>query len=287
MNTTLSRRCVLITLSISMPSKAKKDREVTDRTLNAENAQKDAGRWVANLYPPQAFEMVQRCATKIREIVARNTLPWRDDGSRILPCASMLSIAEVLGEEKSKFFDHAQESASHFDEWLRIAQEVRGHMFKRSDYPDDSDEFLRGFAVTIDYLPLPDASHVVMDMAEDEIIMVRESTDKAIRAAGDRAAQDLKDRLAAPLRAMVDTLKVPDKIFRDSLVQNVSEIVKLFPALNITLDPVLSDVASDMHDLVKSTSAQQLRTNRTARQDAVERAERILAKVVEPVVMQQ
>jgi hypothetical protein len=67
-------------------------------------------------------------------------------------------------------------------------------------------------------------------------------------------------------------------IFRDSLVENVRELVAVLPSLNITGDPTLAAVAARMEALCRD-DADELRDNAAARASVAAEADAILADV--------
>ena len=56
--------------------------------------------------------------------------------------------------------------------------------------------------------------------------------------------RDPWERLKTVVEAMAKALSIPDKIFRDSLIGNVENLLDLMPDLNVTGDPTLEAMCS-------------------------------------------
>jgi hypothetical protein len=132
--------------------------------------------------------------------------------------------------------------------------------------------------VTVKFLPMPDTSHIVLEMAENEVAIIKESVAQQVKDAVSEARADLLRRMTEPVKAMVERLSAPDAIFRDSLVENVQEIARLIPQLNLTEDPALHELGKEIESLGQ-TFPQTLRASKRARLDTASKAQAILAKL--------
>jgi hypothetical protein len=65
--------------------------------------------------------------------------------------------------------------------------------------------------------------------------------------------------------------------FRDSLVDNVRDLVDLLPRLNVTADPVLDNTAQKMRDMLCAYDAQLLREDTNLRHTVAKSADEILS----------
>ena len=81
----LNKKAILVTLSLSSFSPRKTDKRVTSQVLNQHSAASDAGKFVKNLLPDEAIEPIKKLDGEIRQFHYNNTVPWCDDGLRLLP----------------------------------------------------------------------------------------------------------------------------------------------------------------------------------------------------------
>jgi len=92
----LCSRAMLCSLSISMRSARKHDREASDEIAQRHGAQPDAGRYHKVLLPKAALAEVQRIVNEARQEHYFMTLPWDDNGYRALPAAAYMDHTEKM-----------------------------------------------------------------------------------------------------------------------------------------------------------------------------------------------
>ena len=67
--------------------------------------------------------------------------------------------------------------------------------------------------------------------------------------------------------------------FRDSLVENVREIVRLAPALNLMDDPRIAELCADIERTLAVHDPDQLRSSAALRESVAEEADAILRRM--------
>jgi hypothetical protein len=276
----LQKNCLLVTMTARLPGKSKKDRDITAKVLAEENASPDAGRFVKTLYPSQALEKAEQAANAARTYLYSRTLPWQDNGTRLLPAALMLELQTTLNKYGAQFTQAADESANNYDAWLSAAQQRHAGMYRREDYPADRQEFRALFGLRVQFTPLPDAANILLDLAQAEIDAIRQGTAQAIKDAADQARAEVLRRLAEPAAAALERLSQPRAIFRDSLIDNMREAAALAPALNVTKDPLLDGLADELKQVAQHRP-DTIRTAPSIRSATAARAARLLEKIKE------
>jgi hypothetical protein len=88
--------------------------------------------------------------------------------------------------------------------------------------------------------------------------------------------EDCWTRLHGVVSSMAERLSDPEKIFRDSLVENVVELVDLLPRLNLTGDSRLEDMRQVVAKKLTRHDPQTLRENQHVRKETAKAAEDIL-----------
>jgi hypothetical protein len=91
------------------------------------------------------------------------------------------------------------------------------------------------------------------------------------------ATQDIWDRITKIVGHMARKLSDPEGIFRNSLVENVKDLIELLPKLNFTGDPAVSDVIDEMRTLVVDPDT--LRTDSQVRSQVAKEAQQILDRL--------
>jgi hypothetical protein len=285
----LSSRAMLARLKICTWSATKLDRKVTDKVNTEHHAAHDAGRYNKRLLSKSATAVLTRVCSEARAAHYARTLPWQDDGVRILSAAAYMEYAEKMAGLRSQFDAAADSFAIGYAEFVIDERARLNGMFNADDYPPA--EIIRNrftFDVKIDVMP--DASDFRVDLGEAQAAEIRADIEARTKQALADAMRDVWERVAESVGHMADRLKnyrpaetKGDKsqgIFRDSLVENIRDLVAVLPGLNVTGDPRLAAVADRLPALCRDDAAT-LRDDATARASVAAEADAILKDVSE------
>lgn len=275
----ITEKAVLVKLSIGMPGNTRKDRGITDEVKRNHSLGDKSGRWLKQLYPTEAFEPLVSLSGEARSFHYKNSLPWADEGYRILPTAHHFDYTAKM---KSFRRDYEGLADTHFlgklTEWETQARVMHNGTFNESDYLP-ADKLRTKFGFSLDVSPIPSGGDFRVTLNQDDMEAMRSDVDSRVQAAVQSANRDLWNRLMEPIGAMVERLKQPDATFRDSLVGNIQEIVELVPKLNITGDAALAAFATQTADDLASLQPQALRDSKSQRRIAADKAQSLLEKM--------
>ncbi len=271
---------MLANLSISMFSPRKTDKKVTKEVIDQNSAGEKAGKFVKALLPEEALESLKKLQSEARQYHYENSLAWTDEGARILPSTHYMEYVDKMRGFSRRFEDEVDKFMASYDDFVERARIQLNRMFDAGDYPDWLGQ--RVF-ICSDFLPFPDGSDFRLDIADEELAHLRQQTDQRVQEASDAARRDLWLRLLTPLKAMAERLNLPESadgkgpVFRDTLVGNISDIVKLIPALNVTGDADLEKIRCLVQDQLTKHTPETLRKSRSARRETAAAANAILA----------
>ncbi len=280
MNTSVTERAMLVSLSVSRWTGRKFDKRVTNE-VNTRYGATDGGRFNKILMVQDALTAINKIVNEARTFNYNNTQPYSDEGWRILPAANFAKHASKLREYHGAF-DAAVDTLT--DGWasFKAAEKQRlNGLYVDSDYPRD---IRREYGWKSSIRPLPSAGHLIVDIADEALAEAREELNASLRAALYAGHKDLYARLAEAIGHMADTLsesradgKPP--IFRDTLVENVRELCALLPALDILGDPKLQAIRRTAEEKLLVISADTLRTDERAREQVARDAAAILQTI--------
>ena len=126
-------------------------------------------------------------------------------------------------------------------------------MFKIEDYPSKI-EIESKFDYRITFMPVPDTDFRVQ-LSDAEVERLKESVGLEITNRINEAVKDTWTRIKDQLQRMKERLSDKDAIFRDSLFENLSDLLSLLPKLNVTNDANIAQVCNDMKALIASPEA--------------------------------
>lgn len=271
----LTQKAMLCRLSISQWSARKLDRQATEKVKQDFNTSTDAGRYNKALIATNALKAVQQAAGEARTFHYANTLPWQDDGARILPAKNYLEYTAGMRKLEATFNKTVSDFITEYPNLVEDAKKRLNGLFNPADYPKD----ITGkysFAVQID--PMPTAIDFRVDLASEEVDMIRRDIERRTEAATEEATKDLWTRLHTAVSAMVERLSTPDAIFRDSLIGNMSDLVEILPRLNLTDDPELDRMTKEIEQKL-ITDPEELRRDKQTRAAVANDAAAIMASM--------
>ena len=273
------KQCMIVNLFISNWTGYRLDKEMTRKVTEDAVADSDAARVNKHLVPKESFKEVVSASGALRTHFYDKTLPWSDNGDRLL---TRLSYMDFMAEH-SRLFDDWK-SAVH--DFLTVkypsardqAAFRMGAMFKASDYPSPG-ELQYKFGVKLDISPVATANDFRVEMDQVTTDAIRAEIEQAMQDKVAGAMRDLWDRLSVTVNHFAATMDQEDKIFRDSTVKNLEDIVESLPALNFLNDPRLTEIGNDLKAAIIGYSPKELRKDAQVRQNAAREAQNIAAKM--------
>jgi hypothetical protein len=274
----LPQRALLATLTIHEWRAHRRDREITTAIAKDHGARPGAGCYTKTLVPRQFLACIAKARTAARATHHRLTLPWYDDGVRILPVELHLTYTDRLRAHRQRFLEAVAAFLAAYEEAKAAARTTLGALYRETDYPASA-ALSGAFAMELRLQPFPAAQDWRVDLPATTLERLRQDLQTDLEGAHRLALADLHQRLAAVVARLADTLAEPDKIFRDSLVGNIRQLCRLLPALNLTRDPELAQLTATVERRLASLDPQTLRHNPESRDAAAHEAERILGTI--------
>lgn len=276
----LHTKAMLVSLTVRQWSARKLDRQATNDIHSANGADSTAGRYNKLLVDKSAIQRVAKIAGKIRTEHYKLTLPWADDGARILP-ANMFAEYTAVMRKLSAEFNNAADTFTNEYELLRDERKYSlGNLWRETDYPS-SDSIRAKFATSFHVLPLPDASDFRVDISNDEISQIKSDIEQTVANSMQGACQDIWQRLLDTVSHMANKLNNSEAIFRDSLIGNLQDLVNLIPKLNFTGDKQITAMVEKIKVMLLTDKIKPdtLRKDPHLRQTTAETASKIASEM--------
>ncbi len=248
----LSSRAMLCSLSISMWSARKHDPDASQEIAQRHGAQADAGRYHKVLLPKAALAEIQKVVSDARQEHYFMTLPWDDNGYRVLPAAAYMDHTEKMRELSNRFTPAVEALAREFGKLVEEAKVRLGGLFRSEDYPSP-DELCSKFSFETKVMPLPDAGDFRVTLGDEEKERIKRQITTAVEASLQVASRDLWQRLYEAVSHLAERLSAykvtgvgVEHPFRDTVVTNLVRLVDVLPKLNVTGDPELERLAAQV-----------------------------------------
>lgn len=283
----LEERTMLVKLSITQWNPYKTDREVSLEVNERKNARLDAGKFRKRLMAKDAMKTIQQLATSARSTHNAMTLPWNDDGTRIIITDKYQAYAKEMRTYRIKMQQAVEDFLGDYEKHVAEAKAELGDLFKDEDYPS-IDEIKSKFRLDVEPSNVPVASDFRAKVSNADVQAIMKDIEKRTEARLKEAMKDVWARIANVTERMAKKLeeyqprvgiKDAEGIFRDSLVTNIRDLVDVLPSLNITDDEKLTAIHKEMVEHLCKFDADELREDERARRKTQRKAKAIYDKV--------
>jgi len=143
-----------------------------------------------------------------------------------------------------------------------------GSLFSRDDYPT-VETLASKFAFRMNYMPLPDVGDFRVDVGNEALLEIKQKYEDFYSKQYNTAMNDVWTRLHKALTNMSERLdyssKEDKKVFRDTLVGNVNDMIELLRVCNVTKSIQMSDMANKLEYAMSGVTADALREDDTFR----------------------
>lgn len=268
----LSHKLLLVDLSISMFGARKLDKVITREIAQLHKVDEKAGRYNRYLFPtdPPAYLAIGKAATKASTTHKKLTVPWNDDGCRVLASRAYMDYTTAMASEQANFDAVVRAFEPEYPAIVAESLQCLNGMATPKDYPTQN-EIRSRFGMAVKFLPFPTSEDIRVDLPAFEVEAIKANVEVATRAALANSILDPIKRLYDAVKRMANTLSSPDAVFRDSLVSNLEEVRALLPMLNVTEDANLTALFAQSDPLV-THEPDTLRHNPAMRQSIAEKA---------------
>lgn len=276
---------MLVELSISCWTARKLDKRVSQEVDTTNGARARAGNYNKNLLAgTQKLDNIVKFAANARAWHNMNTLPWSDNGLRLLPVENFLPYKERLGELEQEYNALVQDFLVSYPDLVDAAAFQLNNLFDRSEYPSTEDVAGK-FRFRYIFSPVPTAGDWRVNIgqqARDELEsqcnnVIQERVQGAMKEAWSRLHECLS-HVSERLEDTSDGADTKRKVFRDSLVENAHELINMLKVLNVTKDPELERARVLMSQTFNGLEAKDLRDDADTRRGVKAEVDSILSK---------
>jgi hypothetical protein len=276
----ITDRAMLAVVHISVWPAMKHDRKVSRDVAHQHGAQETAGRYNKHLLRgAEKLDGLRTLAGQIRDYFYERTLPWSDEGFRLLPGHFFFELTNQMREFERVFWLSVEEFLEVYPTYVERDQPELHGLWQKEDYLS-VEKLRKKFALKFDVAPFPTGDDFRVTLSEEEHARVARQIDENARQSLNRGTLDLWRRLREVVTHMVDKLNEPESRFHASLVTNVFDLVDdLLPRLNVNQDEDLNRFAAEIKDRLCAFSARELKKDETLRVATAADAAQILSQM--------
>jgi len=277
----VARAAMLVDLHISVYSGRKQDKSTQSEVTTAHgSASKKAASVYKNLFAEcKELDALTKFQARVRAEHYRLTLPWNDQGARLLPTAALIEYQQTMNRCRNEFDRLVDAFLDKYDTLVASAAFQLGTLFDRSEYLSRAQVSLR-FRMESSFTPLPVAGDFRLDIEHEvqQDLIRKYSVHMQDKLA--QANRDAWDRLHAALLRLSDRLVIEEdgkgRKFHDTMVTGALDLCDLLRALNITNDPALTQASRKVEELLSGVTPKELRDEHSTRVQTKQRVDAIL-----------
>ena len=271
----LSERAMLASLNIRRWSPALTDKKITHEVATSHAvSEKRAGKYRKNAIDVKApsFQAVVSAASELRNQHYFYTLPWSQDGARILPSAVFEKYSDEMRKLRLTFDKSVQGFVDDYPRLMLVAKRELNGMYNQADYPTN---IAAKFGVDIAFMPMPDSQDFRASLSESAVSEIKKGIEAELQKTTQLAMHEPYERLYTHISRMVERLSDKEAIFRDTLVTGLADLCAILPGLNLMGDPQLDDLRKRAESLIANVDPQDLRDVPAVRRDVARKAAEI------------
>lgn len=268
-------KSMLIELTISRWTATKHDKTVSAEVEMA-HAAKDAGRYNKRLIDKSHLAEIDTLAGQIRKYHYSRTLPWSDKGQRLLPSKLFMEYRQDINDLKATFEKAKTAFLKLYPQLVTDARLRLGTMYQPDDYPP-VDRLQDAFGIDLVITPVPDAGDFRVEVDAETQAEIRQQITDSVNARQAKAVKDCYTRAREVLQRIAEQCSKENGRIHDSLMENAQDLVSVLSGLNITEDPAITQMESDIKQLIVPPDS--IRDNPLTRKRLADGAADILAKM--------
>jgi len=226
---------------------------------------------------------IVKFSAKVRAAHNESTLPWTDNGVRLLPSSSFIDYKSMMSTLETEWEGFVNGFLENYVDLKTEAAYNLGASYDALDYPDVK-EVQSKFAFKLVFSPVPTSGDFRIDVGEKAKAELQQQYEADAKEKTSKAMQTAWDRLHKNLENMSSKLADKNtngdkKVFRDSLLDNAVSLVNSLKHLNINNDPKLEEARKELElTLTDVHDAQDLRDFRDTRLEVKKGVDEILSK---------
>jgi len=275
----VSSAAKIVSLSRSVPDLVKNDPEAARALARLKRANPKAVRARKCLIISEPHARLREFSRDIYQYHIKTTVPWGDLGARLLPNANLIDYQNQMETYDNEFGAMKQKFLDDYPRAAAAAQMELGELYDESLFPTVAELAPKiKFRVDYDYIADPDNFYVqIGDQAE---AVVKQQYTEVLESRMGAVSDYIFKKLREPLTNLVARIDYDDTDkpsgFRDTIVDNVAEIVELMGKCNFNNDPKIERLKISLRNALTGVTPDGLRASVTLRDQTKQNVQQII-----------
>lgn len=239
-------KTMLVKLEKHQLSTSITDKAVSAEVRNRKGVSKSSGSWKKKLFAT-GYEDVRKTLNEVNKYHKTITVPYDDDGFAMLKASLYEEYKDRMDAFAIQLDGAVDEFIVNMDTIIESDRGALGDTFDASDYPSEAD-VRESISVSYKFQSLPNLEGVVINSYSMKELI--EQNEERLKAVMESAASKPVELIVDLVEKIKSTLGDPDKIFRNTLVGNLTEALEGAENLNLTGSSDVSDAIAEAKKLL-------------------------------------
>jgi len=271
----LSKRAVLVSLEINHWSGRCVDKKVSDEVLTSNNADSDSGSFSKRLIAKEYLSEISKINNEARKYFKENTMAWESGKRRLLPSKKITEFTDFMRNLEDKHAEACQVFVDNYNTYMNDAQAFLNGLYNPADYPPQ-DEIAEKFGLKYEFTNIDSPNDFRCEVSEEVKNEIQERMKASLEKKFNGSMQNLYKKIYELLRKFGDRLSNEDAQFKKGLFENIEDLVRILPNMNIMDDPKLAEITERIQNDICRFDVEQLRHDKVARKEAVQASQSII-----------
>jgi hypothetical protein len=213
------------------------------------------------------FQAVTGIRSRLVHLWKAMSLPYPEPGVRLIRQHEVQLFTVQATTLKAELEEAVSRLDEHFAELKEAARERLGSLYSDADYPQSLQGLFRAEWDFPSVEPPDYLRELSPELFRQEQSRVAARFEEAVRLAEDAFINELGSLVSHLTERLSGTEDGKPKVFRDSVVENLTEFFQRFRALNIGSSEQLDDLVEQAQQITRGVEPRQLRENADLRQE--------------------
>lgn len=279
MASTVRSKTMLVSLSISRWGNRKQDKTAAAKIAKQSNVAPGRINASKKLVDPALLKPINIIYTLATQYHYASTLPWQNQGVRIIPTRKFLEWSTEMKGLKADFERAVFTFTETYDKKIKEAEESLGDLFNRDDYPT-TERLKDKYSFSTSMSQVPASADFRVDLPQEAIDEIRAKMEVDQLNAHDIAKKELWGRIDATVSDLYQILINEDaRVHNTTVNTKITSLLEQLTDLNYDDDPKIRDMHTLISAKLKGLSRDQIKESKTYRDQATKNAEDIFERM--------
>ena len=275
----IATECMTVNIHMGMWEARKQDKAAGQEVSANANAKPGTASVNKQIIPKEALAKIQARYSAIYNHVRVHTVPWKDNGDRLLSRKMWTRFIEIYEELAAAFNKEVNDWVENeYPVLLGKAQFDMGALFNPNDYPDP--HVIKGkFYVRLVMDAVTEAGDFRCNLKDTDVAdRIRKDIEANIGQRLKKAQGEVWGKLANMVAHYAERMKSDGRLY-ESTRDNLIELCDILPGLNVFDDPDLRAMGKEIKQRLGGYDTADLRKDKDLKSAAAAEADEILERM--------